>query len=111
MDEENLIQLHEEGHIVGLHSHSHPTSMNKLSEAQQISEYTQNYNYLKKLLGIPPKSMSHPCNSYNQDTISVLGNLQIDLGFRANMVENHYTKYEFPREDHTNIIKEMYKIQ
>ena len=50
--------------------------------------------------------MSHPCGNYNEDTIKVLDNLNIKIGFRANMaVKNVLGKYEIPREDHSNILK------
>ena len=52
--------------------------------------------------------MSHPCGSYNEDTIKVLSNLKIKIGFRANMnVKDVLGKYEIPREDHSNILRLM----
>jgi peptidoglycan/xylan/chitin deacetylase (PgdA/CDA1 family) len=103
----HLRQLHEAGHVVGLHSYSHPLRVGELPQARQREEYTQNFKHLKRVLGDAPVAMSHPCNSYNADTLDVLRDLGIELGFRANMAEADGGALEWPREDHANIIKAM----
>lgn len=107
MSANHIKQLHSEGHMIGLHSHTHPTRLDALSKSEQKREYTENYHYLSSMLQSNPISMSHPCNSYNNDTLSILEELQIHIGFRANMVDCQQNVYEFPREDHANIMKEM----
>ena len=52
-------------------------------------------------------TMSHPCNLYDETTLEVLRELEIGLGFRANMQMSNRSVYEYPREDHANIIKEL----
>lgn len=107
MDDDCLGQLSGEGHVVGLHSHTHPTRLARLSPEDQWYEYRENANYLRVLLGQNPVAMSHPCNSYNTDTLQVLSDLGIRLGFRSNLAEPTWSMLEHPREDHSNILRDM----
>jgi peptidoglycan/xylan/chitin deacetylase (PgdA/CDA1 family) len=107
MSKENVKELHNKGHMIGLHTHTHPILTESLSKKGQFDEYTTNFDIIYGILGKRPVSMSHPCNSYNNDTISILEKLNIKLGFRANMVNFSNSQYEFPREDHANILKQM----
>lgn len=107
MGEEHIKTLSEEGHVIGLHSFSHPTRMNSLSLEQQMEEFSKNKSHLQNLLGRPITTMSHPCNSYNEDTLQVLSDINIDLGFRANMAPGFNSNFEIPREDHINVHKEL----
>jgi len=109
MTAEHLKKLKSDGHIIGLHSHSHPTTLSKLNFSEQEKEYKLNFDFLHNLLGEKPQTMSHPCNSYNSDTLKILNNLGVKVGFRANMEMGDFSKLEFPREDHANIIKEIEK--
>ena len=98
-------------HQIGLHSHNHPTMINKLSFNQQNIEYKKNLKFLNNILGNATiKSMSHPCGRYNQNTFKVLTKLNIDIGFislmRKNLYEKNY-KFLIPRQDHSNILKIM----
>ncbi len=83
MDAACIRQLHADGHIIGLHSHTHPTRLERLDPAGQHREYHANHACLTRFLGTPPLAMSHPCNSYNATTLSILRDLGIRLGFRA----------------------------
>jgi peptidoglycan/xylan/chitin deacetylase (PgdA/CDA1 family) len=108
MTDEHLLNLHDEGHLVGLHSYSHPTRLAELSRGKQREEYLKNFEHLLKVLGSPPECMAHPCNSYDPKTLRLLEELGIRLGFRANMQEIvARSDFEFPREDHANIMKNM----
>jgi len=109
MREDELLKIHENGHVVGLHSYSHPTQMSKLTADQQLKEYHQNFTHLSKVLKTSEiTSMSHPCGRYNMDTLSLLKGMGIQIGFRSNMsVKDIKSPLEIPREDHANIFKEM----
>ena len=108
MTNEHLRTMRDEGHVIGLHSYSHPTRLAALSTEGQREEYRKNFDHLVKLLGEAPVCMSHPCNSYSLDTLSILEEAGIRLGFRSNMqhIANR-SPFEFPREDHANIIAKM----
>ena len=108
MSEQDLVTTESKGHIIGLHSYSHPTQMSKLSKTEQELEYQKNYEHLSGLIGKPIKVMSHPCGDYNETTLEILKSMKIDIGFRSSMsVKEIRSPLEIPREDHTNVFKEM----
>ena len=116
MNKENLINLKQSGHQIGLHSHSHHTNFKKLDYKTQYSEYDKNLNILTKNLNCNKNeivSMSHPCGSYNDDSLKVLEKLGVELGFKNimdvkdNIDKSDNSKFEIAREDHANIIKLM----
>jgi peptidoglycan/xylan/chitin deacetylase (PgdA/CDA1 family) len=85
MRNEDLVGLAGAGHLVGLHSYSHPTTLNMLTLEEQRAEYEQNINHLTDLLGIPPFAVSHPSNAYDAATLVVLEDLGVKIGFTDNM--------------------------
>ena len=106
IDSNQLKRIHELGHVVGLHSHSHPTTIHKLKREEQRLEYENNYKCLKSILGTSPVAMSHPCGNYNDDTLDILTELGIRVGFRSNnSIKEIKSNLEIPREDHSNIFK------
>ena len=109
MTEEQLTDIHNKGHTVGLHSYSHPTQMSKLTETEQHSEYSRNYQHLSALLSPESiTSMSHPCGDYGEETLKILRDLGMQIGFRSNMaIKEIKSALEIPREDHANVFKEM----
>jgi peptidoglycan/xylan/chitin deacetylase (PgdA/CDA1 family) len=101
-------QLHADGHRIGLHSHTHPTRLEALDSAAQAEEYLTNRRRLEAHTGEPVTCMSHPCNSYNEITLTLLGEMGIEVGFRSNMYPvNNPGRMEYPREDHANLMREM----
>lgn len=102
-----LQRLHTKGHVIGLHSHTHPTALAQMTGAQQHAEYAHNHRILADILGAPPQTMSHPCNSYSETTLGVLSQLDIELGFRSNMSSGFHSPLEHPREDHANIVRRL----
>lgn len=109
INSEQIKDLHNNGHIIGLHSYSHPTTMNMKTLDEQQKEYETNKKQLEQITGSKVVSVSYPCNSYNEDTLTCMQNLGIQIGFRANMVEicMKNSSHEYPREDHANIMKAM----
>ena len=110
MTEQDLLEISNKGHIIGLHSYSHPTQISKLEKSDQELEYKKNYEHLKKIIKKPITSMSHPCGSYNNDTLNILKSMKIEIGFRSNMsIKETINPLEVPREDHINVFNEMNK--
>ena len=108
MTEAQLTDLHVNRNIIGLHSYSHPLAIARLQKAQQKDEYTKNFSHLSGLLGSVPKTMSHPSNSYSGETLEILNEMEVDVGFRADMVDiPKRSLLEIPREDHANILRMM----
>ena len=114
----DLQTLENLGHLVGLHTHNHPTLLEKLSYDEQKNEYEKNLSSISSILDKPKneiKCMSHPCGSYNEDTLQILKELGIELGFKQIMtiepekgmkkINNSFL--EIARQDHANIFKRM----
>lgn len=91
--------LAERGHVVGLHSHTHPTVMAGRPADAQHREYARNKTALEKLVGGPVRCMAHPCNSYDATTLDVLAGLGVTLGFRSNAAMRAHGPLEHPRRD------------
>lgn len=106
MTDFDLTMLGSTGHIVGLHSYSHPLRIGRLDRDKQADEYRQNAVHVECVTGRKPLAMSHPCNSYNADTLSILRNIGVQVGFCSNMAKGPAASHlEFPREDHANIMR------
>ena len=114
----DLKKLNSLGHLVGLHSHNHPTLLEKLTYDEQKNEYEQCLSSISRILDKPKneiKYMSHPCGSYNNDTLKILKELGIELGFKQIMtiepekgmkkINNSFL--EIARQDHAEIFKRM----
>ena len=113
-----LITLNSLGHSIGLHAHTHPMLLENLSYDQQREEYQNCIISISKIIQESEnsiKSMSHPCGSYNSDTLKILDNLNIDIGFKNTMLKEkkrgngkiNNSKFEIARQDHTNILKKI----
>lgn len=102
--------LHTSGHVIGMHSYSHPFSLSALSARDQRAEYQANFDDLTQITGQPPRSMSHPLNSYSPATLEILANLGIECGFCSNMqppgghASVNPSPLEFAREDSTTLL-------
>ena len=116
LENDDLIKLHLLGHLIGLHSHTHHTSIEKLSYESQKEEYKKNMNIFSEILKIQKseiKFMSHPSGSYNNDTLEILKSLGIELGFKhimtievkRGMKKINNSSLEIARQDHATIIK------
>ena len=107
MSEDHIKDIANQGHLVGLHSHSHPTQMSKLNYEEQYNEYKKNLDHLNSIVG-DVVCMSHPCGDYNQNTLTVLDEIGIRIGFRSSLSETTIKgRFEIPRDDHANIYKAM----
>ncbi len=115
---DDLQTLNNLGHLIGLHSHYHPTLMEKLNYYEQKYEYEQCMSSISSILKKNKneiKIMSHPNGSYNNDTLEILKELGIELGFRDNMIidlknnmKNHNNSFlEIARQNHAQIYKKM----
>ena len=106
IDEEGLKRLRKEGHIIGLHSHSHPTTLGMLSYEDQKGEYERCQGILERILGEKIDTVSYPCDSFNGDTKPIMQELGVKMGFRAYPLPSD-DPYFLPREDHSNLFKTM----
>ncbi len=115
---DDLKKLDNLGHLVGLHSHYHPTLLEKLNYDEQKNEYEKCLSSISNILDKPKneiKYMSHPCGSYNNDTLEILKELGIELGFKQimtiepekGMKKLNNSFLEIARQDHARIYKSM----
>jgi len=114
LNKNDIKKLSDSGHSIGLHSHSHPNKIENLNYNNQLDEYKKNLDIISEILNKKRiVSMSHPCGSYDENTLNILKQLNIEIGFRDNMsVKTQKNKinnsqFELAREDHSNIIKMM----
>ncbi len=105
-----LEQLNRKGHTLGLHSDTHPTQIQSLSKEAQVREYTINYDFLKNITGTGARIVAHPCGNYSETTLEILHQLEVCVGFRSSLnIPYAKSLLEIPREDHSNILKNMIK--
>ncbi len=117
-DKINLTQLNSLGHQIGLHSHSHPTLLEKLPLEDQEKEYRQCLKIIANILKRNKnqiKFMSHPNGSYNVNTLNLLKKLGLEMGFKPIMQsESHRgmkkvnnSSLEIARQDHADIMSRI----
>jgi len=115
---DDLKNLDKLGHSVGIHSHNHPTLLEKLNYDEQKYEYEKCQSIISKILNKPKKdinSMSHPCGSYNKDTLEILKELNIEIGFKQimtlepekGMKNVNNSNLEIARQNHSEIWKKI----
>jgi hypothetical protein len=109
MSEEEVQRLFSEGHWIGLHSHQHPTLLTSLTYEDQVYEYQKNSEWIERITGTKPKSVSHPCNSYDQRVLDLMEHMGIEIGFRAHLEEDEIkdSSLALPRQDHANLLIDM----
>ena len=106
MNVDDIKKISKKGHIIGLHSHSHPTRMDKLNYKSQYSEYSKSKKVLEKILRKKIWAMSHPCGNYNNNSLNILKKIGIKIGFRSNLIiKKTKSNLEVPREDHADILR------
>ena len=117
-DISDLKKLDNLGHLIGLHSHNHPTLLEKLNYEDQKNEYKKCLSIISNVLKKPKneiKYMSHPCGSYDDNTLKILRELGIEIGFKQimtiepekNMKKINNSFLELARQDHAEIIRRM----
>jgi peptidoglycan/xylan/chitin deacetylase (PgdA/CDA1 family) len=106
VDADGLKALAADGHVIGLHSHAHPTDLAGLPMADQRHQYARNAEVLTGVLGRgwEPLCVSHPSNSYHTGTLDLLREMGVQIGFRANTEHlAERSSLEFAREDCANL--------
>ena len=107
MKPEQIKILSNEGHIIGLHSHTHPTALSKLSKEHQSKEYDTNHKVLSSIIETEINTMAHPNGSYSKETLELLSSQNIKVGFRSDFQEGFDSVLEYPRIDHAYLMKKL----
>ena len=111
MSVDDLKYLEKKGNIIGLHSHTHPTNLASENFQKQKKEYSLNYKKLNQILKKPIISVSFPNGSYNQETLRILKQMKIKIGFRQVMDKDiskiNISNYEIARVNHSQICQKF----
>jgi peptidoglycan/xylan/chitin deacetylase (PgdA/CDA1 family) len=107
LKDDDLRHLGAAGHVVGLHSYSHPTLMAAEPVERQRTEYQRNREHILRATGRQPRAVAHPCGSYGPETLGILRDLGVELGFRADMTKGVGAPLERPRADHADVMAVM----
>ena len=111
LNKKEIKKLSDDGQIIGLHSHNHPTKISLLNKNTQQKEYVSNKNILEKIIKKKITTSSHPSGDYSIQTLKILKKIGIILSFRSNIkIDKKFigTKYQnltIPREDHINLLR------
>ena len=96
---ENAKEMLNDGMCFGAHTKSHK-HLEYLDYENQKYEITENIKYLKENQLINDVlAFSYPYGSYNDDTINILENENVDIAFLADNRITRIEKYKFPRID------------
>ncbi|MDB4016269.1 polysaccharide deacetylase family protein [Flavobacteriaceae bacterium] len=68
LNQKDIIELHDRGHIIGSHSHSHPNIFKSLTYNQMICEWLESKKILENILNTKVQSCSVPGGDANTDT-------------------------------------------
>jgi peptidoglycan/xylan/chitin deacetylase (PgdA/CDA1 family) len=104
MQPDQISWLHRADHVIGLHSHSHPTRISELPPMRQQLEYALCNQALTTITEENACAVAHPCNSYSSVTLDILRDMGVTVGFRSNAIPGMWSRLEMPREDIANII-------
>ena len=102
MSKNDIKNLSKNGHIIGLHSHSHFTDLNKKSFKTQFFDFKKNKSILEKITNKNVDVASYPCGNYSKNTINVFKKINISFAMRADDIKQK-KNFEIPRIDHTLI--------
>jgi len=103
---EQLLEMKQNGMLIGSHSHSHPV-MSKLSPIAQQNEIEKSFFILGDLVEANHKTYCHPYggfHSFNKDTVDVLDRLGVSYAFNVESreiekVDYNLSKYHLSRFD------------
>ena len=109
MSKKDLIKISKMGHIIGLHSHSHPMKISKLNENKIKKEFLTNKNCIKRIIGSDKiiKAMSHPTGSCSKNTKKILKNIGIKIGFSNIENKKNRSSLEISRINHKYILQKI----
>lgn len=112
MSEGDILNLSTNGHTVGLHSHTHPTMMQNLDIEDQRLEYQKNHEILSQICDMNINSMSHPCGRYSKETLTLLRELGVVIGFGSHMqLNNNDDMLQIRRNDHMNVLRDCMRCK
>lgn len=96
-----LKEMYLRGDVMGLHSHTHFTSLNSISKEMKEWEYSTNKANIEKIV-----QRSYPCDTFDAETDSILTSLGVDIAFITHYEEKEMIDlHRIPRLDASVILK------
>jgi peptidoglycan/xylan/chitin deacetylase (PgdA/CDA1 family) len=83
MTADQLRELSAHGHVIGSHSHTHPTYMGRLTRSQLDEEWTRSRDALAEALGEPPRTASVPGGFLSPAVIAAAAGAGYELLFTS----------------------------
>lgn len=80
---EELRELARRGHVIGSHSHTHPTYMGRLTQEELDREWTQSRAVIAEILGAPPRAASVPGGFISRTVIAAAAVAGYELLFTS----------------------------
>ena len=112
LKKKNIRSLVKNGHVIGLHSHTHPYRIENLKLKDQKKEYLKNINQISKISDFKKttyRSLAHPSGSFDIKLFPFFKKQKIKIAFRHIMTGDgkkiNRNIYEIARQDHSNILK------
>ena len=88
MNKYDVIELHNMGHLIGLHSHSHSTLMNTFDYKRSLYEYSKNKDFLESLTNASITVAAYPLGKYNIESIRALKKINVKYAFESKRTNN-----------------------
>ena len=109
MKRNDLKNLIKHKNVIGLHSHSHQTSLDKLPYNLQFKEFKENKIKIEKITNQKVFSLAYPLGKFNSDSLKMAKKLDIELAFLSNAKLKKKNNLLLPREDHTIASNKLFK--
>ena len=84
---DEIVELVRRGHVIGSHSHTHPTYMARLSREELEFEWSTSRDILEELLGAPPSTASIPGGMISRNVVETAAG----AGYRVLMTSEPVT--------------------
>ena len=107
LSKKDLIKIDKSGHMIGLHTHSHPNDFSKLNLRNQREELLLNIKSLREIFKNKKKifnSFSYPGGNYSYKTLKMLKKNDIKIAFTNSNKINSKNNFEIPRINHKYLI-------
>ena len=92
-------------HNIGMHTYSHPTNLETMSNHVQGNEWWYCFDWLTFANGIEIESAAYPMGRYNEHTLEIMTTYGVKLGFRSDdLPVANPNDLELPRTDIKNLI-------
>ena len=91
LTKDEIVEIHKLGHIIGSHSHNHPSIFTDLSFEEMLNEWLESKKILEDIIGTSVISASVPGGDMNDDTIRSASQAGLKYLFTS---EPHYKPYK-----------------